>query len=527
MNKKKKILAALFVFVFAFLLRLWNLNSMGRTWDETAYVEVGNKMIQLILNKNIFNSYFYHFTDAPPLARYLFGIASNLDIKSIIGGIPVFNYEYTYARLISIIFSSFSSVIVLFIGIEFISVFVGIAAAIILAMLPFFLGLSQLATLESTLFFFFTLSVYLYLRFLRKPSKLNVFLTGFAIGLAILSKYTNVLLIPVILGIYFFWNKEIKDKLSKIILKQTLYMFVIAILTFIIAWPMPWANLSYVIGFNYNWRVMGNLQPDIEVFYGRLMHLPVFYYPVMFLITTPLIIVLLFFIGSKFISDYTSKKEIAKKAKESGFVSSKWFLYSLLAWFCIPFIQSFYNYRHHGIRFIIEIYAPLSIIAAIGLNCISSKFSKTLMARILFLFVVIIYLAISLIKLTPYYLDYYNGLVGGTNGVYKNRLFEIGWWGQGLGEAGYYLQNYAKPNSKIGLFISPTSVFPPIKNQKIMLIDPVRGVYDSKIKYDYVVVNYFHVLRERFDDSKIKGDYKLIHTVSADGAVLVYIYQKI
>jgi hypothetical protein len=37
---------------------------------------------------------------------------------------------------------------------------------------------------------------------------------------------------------------------------------------------------------------------------------------------------------------------------------------------------------------------------------------------------------------------------------------------------------------------------------------------------------YFNILREGFDDSKIKKEYKLIHEVTADKATLVYIYQK-
>ena len=39
-------------------------------------------------------------------------------------------------------------------------------------------------------------------------------------------------------------------------------------------------------------------------------------------------------------------------------------------------------------------------------------------------------------------------------------------------EAGNYLQKNAKPQSKIGLFISPLQVFPVLKDQKLIFIDP-------------------------------------------------------
>lgn len=523
---KKKILIILCIFAFSVILRLWNLNAMGRTWDENAYGEIGYKFIQLIEKGDIRNSFFYTWTDEPPLGRYIYGIFGSFDAKTEQGK-TIFPYDITATRLASVVFSSMSIALVTLMCIEFITIFVGLIAGIILAMLPFFLGLSQLATLESILFFFFTLSVYLYLRLLKKPSKKNVFFAGVALGLSVLSKYTNVLDVPVILAAYWLfinYSKQIVDKVD--LFKKTVYVFIVGALTFIILWPMPWFNLSYVISYNFNWRILGNLHPDIEVFFGKLMHLPVFYYFVFFLITAPLLIILLFFAGSKYISDYGTKKDVIKKAKLEGFVSQKWFLYFLIAWFCIPFIQSFYNFRHHGIRFIIEIYAPFSIIAAIGFDRLAARFTqKTIIKFVLFL-PILLYLFITLVKITPYYLDYYNGVVGGTKTVYEKRLFELGWWGQGMKEAGNYLQKNAKPQSRIGLFISPPQVFPPLKNLKLIFIDPNKGVYNPKIKYDYIVVNYFHVLREGFNDSGIKADYKLIYTVKADGGVLVSIYAK-
>ena len=179
------------------------------------------------------------------------------------------------------------------------------------------------------------------------------------------------------------------------------------------------------------------------------------------------------------------------------------------------------------VRYIIEIYAPLSLIAGIGANYLLELVKRTdIGPKLLMGLLVFLYMLVTLIQIKPYYLDYFNVLVGGTNGVYQHKYFELGWWGQGLGEAGYYLEAHAKPNSKIGLFISPPHVFPPIGNQKLIYIDPNKGVYDPKIKYDYIVVNYFHVLREGFDDSGIRRDYKLMHEVKAENATLVYIYEK-
>ncbi|HYM65390.1 MAG TPA: phospholipid carrier-dependent glycosyltransferase [Candidatus Sulfotelmatobacter sp.] len=519
-SSKIKFLVILFVFLFSFVLRLWNLNKVGRTWDEGAYVEIGNSMVYQLQKGNFSSPLFYETTDAPPLARYMYGIASKLDVSYYNNGVPFFNYDYTYSRLVSVFFSSLSVAVLVLFGIEFISFFVGVSAGIILSMLPFFLGLSQLATLESMLFFFFTTSIYLFLRFLKKPNRISLIITGVSIGLALLSKYTNILLIPLIFSILYFWLKYDKPKSVRLIFKKILGIFLVGLLTFISLWPMPWSHLDYVVKYNYNWRVLGNIHPDIEVFFGKLIHLPFFYYFVMFLITTPFLVIILFFIGSKYISDIGKNFKTGKVPGQKGNISEKLILYSLVLWFCIPFIQSFYNFRHHGIRFIIEIYAPLALISAIGLDYLINRFTKRFIKKLIILGLVTLYFLIILLKITPYYLDYFNIVVGGTKNVYEKRMFELGWWGEGIGEAGSYLKNNAPKNSNIGLAISPIGVFPKLRGYKVI-------EYKENEKYDFVVVNYFHILREGFDDSYITSHYKLVYTVKADGAVLVYVYKKL
>jgi len=62
-------------------------------------------------------------------------------------------------------------------------------------------------------------------------------------------------------------------------------------------------------------------------------------------------------------------------------------------------------------------------------------------------------------------------------------------------------------------------VFPTLKNYNVSIFTPDK-------KYDYVVVNYYNILREGFDDSSIRKNYKPIYKVFADKAVLVTVYKK-
>lgn len=516
MTNSKKILFVILIFAFSLSLRLWNLNQMGRTWDEHAYVEVGYKFVQLLAKGDFKNNFFYNWADEPPLARYIYGFSEVFGKKQIQSdGKVLFNYDYTYPRLASSILSSLSVVLVVLIGWEFISYSVGIFSGTILSMLPLFLGYSQIATLESVLFFTFTASIYSFLRFLKKGSYTRALIAGLFLGFAILSKFTNILLIPIFISVVIIWKKySLKRDLS--ILKKLPIVFISSIVIFFTLWPMPLFDLGQVISYNYNLRSELGQHPSIEIFFGRLMHVPVFYYPIYFLITTPLLLLVFFLIGSKYISDYGrsfDKLNGAGKRKDL-----KWIFYSLILWFCLVFIQSFYNFRQHGIRYIIEIYAPFAIITALGFDYLVSKIIKKNIQKIILFASIIFYLFVILIGITPYYLEYFNIVVGGTKNVYNSRLFQIGWWGQGAKEAGDYIKKQAPGGSKIGLAISPIHVFPQSQNYKVF-------EYNPKVKYDYVVVSYFHVLREGFDDTKIKHEYNLVYTVKADGASLMWVYE--
>ncbi len=481
---------------------------MGKTWDEGAYVEGGYVMTDLMLKGDFRNPYYHSTFDHPPIARYLYGTASRLDLQEIDkDGNPIFYFDYTYSRLISILFSTLSILLISLFGWKYISPFVGISSGIILAMLPTFLGYSQLATLESLVMFTFTISVFLFINLLHKFSVKKLLLTGVFTGLALGVKQTNIFIYPLFLSIYFLWyftkNKTERPSILRKIFLPFSIIFLISCITFILLWPTALINFNEAIAVEKAmWFSHEVKLPPPEVFFGKLMLVPIVYYPVYFLITTPFLIIILFFVGMKVID-----------------VRKKFVLYAVLLWFIVPFFQTFYPFKQHGLRYIIQVYAPLALIAAIGFESILGTLKGKFKVKYIGIFALIIYFLFILKSITPYYLDYFNIVPGGINGVYKSQLFQIGWWGQGNREAGIYLRDNAPKSSSVGLAISPLHSFPKYSEYK-------SEKYNPNNKYDYIVVNYFNILREGFDDSKIKQNYKLIHEVTADKATLVYIYQK-
>ena len=499
----KLIFGAILIFLFAFSLRVITLNVMGRTWDENEYVTDGYNMDELLIKGNFSSSYFYTTYDHPPLAKYIYGIPAHLDLKSLDkSGNPTFHYNLTYSRLLSSIFGSLSAVLVFLMAWEYVSPFVGSLSGIIFSALPVFIGLSQLVTTESILMFLFTGAIYGFIKLIDRISPRKVVFVGVLAGLAVLAKQSNLLLFPLFIFIYLIWylnfGKQHKLKFLNKSLYSILWITLIAIITFMALWPMAFFHLNVINRIDS--RLWLTFSPPPVIFWGKLILSPVIYYITIFFITTPLLVIVAALIGLKAIDN-----------------KKNWILYAIVFWFCFPFIQSFYPFRANGIRYIVEIYAPLSIIAGIGIGFIVEKLKVRKNLKLGVLLLTVMYVLVVDAQIQPYYLDYFNALVGGIQGVYKNQYFEIGWWGEGLGEAGNYLKRVANKGSTVGLAVSPALAFPQLNDLKV-------STYSANLKFDYVVVNYFHVLRDSFNDSQIKKNYKLIHQVMAGGAPLVDIY---
>ncbi len=508
-----KWIVVLLIFIFSVLLRIWNLNEMGRTWDEAEYIEPGYKLVELLKKGDFNNSYFYTTYNHPPLVKYLYGLTAHLDVESISkDGNPIFRYDYTYSRLQSAILFSLGVAIVVMIGWKISNPVVGILSGIILAMLPFSLGLSQLVTTESLKIFIYPLTVYVYILLVEKFSWEKILAAGIVTGLALQTKQSNFLVIPMLGAMFFFQYKQLKVKQKAKFLtsriKAIIFVSLIGIVVFILIWPQVLFHFKEIYAIHQRlWNV--HFSPKIwqitlsppEIFFGRLILTPIFYYPVYFFITTPLLILCLFFAGVRGIF---KKRSI--------------YLFSILLWFLLPYSLSIYSWRQHGLRYIIEIYPAIAIISAIGFDFIVQKFTKKLIYKLLLFISVIFYLFLNLWNIKPYYLDYFNELVGGVNTVYKHKLFQIGWWGDGVREAGMYVIKNAPRGSSVGLAISPIHVSSPM---------PMLNVqkYNSHKKYDYVIVNTYNVLREGFDDSFIKNNYNSVYFVKADEAILATVYK--
>lgn len=498
----KKILIIFTVLLFSLFLRLYNLYAAGRAWDEQYYVEQGYTLHGLLKDEDFTSSYWYTSPDPPIISKLIYGIGAKFDYVTTTNHKHIFSYDLNITRLISVVFSLLSIVLIIFIGWRYISFATGIIAGVILSTLPYFLGLSQLVSMESLLVFFFSLTAFSYLYYFEKTSLRRLLLAGILSGICFSLKYTNVMLIPLFVCFYYtFLPIKLKKKNLILFINRLITLCITACITCFLLWPQAFFHFQFVMQFEKELRFSIFSAPP-ELFFGTFKKNPIVYYIVYFFITTPLLYLLLFFIGGKKIFQARSKTMLI-----------------LAIWFLLPFAQSLYPFRQNGIRYIIQIYAPFSLIAAIGFESIAQKYTKKIFLQFVFFLPILLVILTTLFRISPYYLDYFNSLVGGTKNVYEKRLFPLGWWGSGEKEAAVYIENHAKKNSKIGLELTPYDTWKFSNKMQY-------SHYDNKKVYDYVIVNHFSVIRAFFDPKTLQKNYKIVYSVKADGARLVDVYQR-
>ena len=481
------------IFVFSIVLRLWNLNTAGRTADEHALLAKGYNFAELFRKGDFSNRYWYESPDHPPLSHYIYGSVAAVDMVRwdelakpsypYATGDPVFTYDLTYSRLVSVLATSITVLLVFWLALKYFSFFTAVASALVLAMIPHLLGYSQLVAHENLVILFFTATAFAYLNYFVKPTKLNIVLSGILTGLLLEIKQSNILVFLLLFGGCVIWKR--------FNIRQIGLIGLIAVLTFFVLWPMPWLHVREFISYNYDfWFKDGGRTPT--VLFGRTMGAPFIFYGVAFLVTTPLLVLLLTFKGL-----------LIKKNKTLWFVT---------LWFLVPFGLSFFHHRQHMVRYIIQFYSPLAILAGISLE--SLKYRRILLG------VLTVYMLFILTKISPFYTNYFNELVGGTSIVYSHKLFLLGEWGEGLRNPGLYLERNAPDKSLVGLALNPgDNLLYKSPNLKYEKFDPAR-------KYDFVVVNYFNVIRMGFDESILDKDYDVVYREKADGADLARVYQR-
>jgi 4-amino-4-deoxy-L-arabinose transferase-like glycosyltransferase len=419
------------VFLAACVVRWLGLFAFGQTWDEDVNWAAGRNYITNVLAFDISpGSWGWNF-EHPPMMKYLAGIGAQL------------TDGFGAARALSAIWVAIGCALLVPIGARLYNLRTGILAAAIAALLPPLVAHGQIVGHEAPTVLWWSLGILLALTAFdgapaQRALRIRLVWLGVVIGVAISSRFVNGLLGVLVLLIVV--ERAEPGRRLRTALEGALIMPPVALATFYALWPRIWFSPVALMKASY---AKLKAPHAVEPFFGVLTNEPGPHYFLVYLVATlPLAILLGVLVYSV---------RAALERNRSALI--------VAAWFVVPLAVVASPVRQDGVRYVMPCILALALASAAGWEWLVARIaSRVRHAFAIATTALCIYLAITLARIHPYYLDYFGEHVGGPSAVSTHGVFETAWWGEGVDRAVDYVNAHAAPNARVFRCILPVHV---------------------------------------------------------------------
>ena len=415
------------VLVVACVVRWIDLSAHGQTWDEDVNWAAGRNYVTNLLALDFHAASWRWNFEHPPIMKYLEGIGA------------LFADGYGPARALSAVWISLGCALLVPIGARLFRLRVGVLAAAIAALLPPLVAHGQIVGHESPAVLWWSLAIVLALGvFDALPEELaaaervfrrRLVVVGVAIGIAFASRFPNGLVGPLCLVIIV---AQAPPAWRRFALRAGLaIMPLVALATLYVVWPRLWAQpiAALVASFHRLDRAHG-----VEPFLGAITNHPPPWYFLPYLAATLPAAVLAAALGG-FV-------RLAHARGRAALI--------VLAWLVIPLAVAASPVRQDGVRYVLPCVTALALVAALGIDALAAVLeARGRRAVVALAAAVLAWQAVALVRIAPYYLDFFGAQVGGPGTVAAHRWFETAWWGEGLDRAVAYVNAHAAPNARV------------------------------------------------------------------------------
>ena len=505
----------LFVFIVGIFITInfFNLSKYGISWDEPDQHNIGRATLSYL---GLSNKPAHLDKDLVHYGPFFETI--NEIIAVWIGG--YFDIHYIDSHHIFIVL--FASVGLVFLFLFAKTTFgkeVAVYSVVFLSLFPRFIGHAHYNSKDIPVMVLSVIILFFLYETFKIKKYCSAIIAGIFFGICLAIKINALLMLPVYFTSYILFVsvkfEKSRDKQNSICLKKDLILLLIffffsSLSTFLL-WPSLWNNpflffrtIYYFL--HHSWP--GNVLYLGKVYSGN--NLPWHYSPLYLLIVTPSITLFFFTIG--FI---VSLKNLADKK-----ISMEHTL--LLCWLFIPLLVTMKPgiVKYDGIRHILLVLPPLTILASIGLKLLIKKINNRFHSKKLIittLLLLIIFYNISEIKkVSPYEGSYFNEPTRLFLPKHIENYFEIEYWGVAYREGVKWLNENAALNANICV---------PIAGHLMEFYWKRKDVSFSCVgKIDYVMfitrMTHFPEVRERFK-------FKRVFQISRYNSNLLYIYKVI
>ncbi|MBC7978902.1 MAG: hypothetical protein H7138_28285, partial [Myxococcales bacterium] len=380
---------------------------------------------------------------------------------------------------------------------------VGALAAGIATLLPPMVAHGQIVGHESPTVLWWALGVLLALgvhdylppddRKAARMLRTRLIWVGVTVGVAIASRFVNGLLGP-LCAIIVVAQAPARWRRGTLVWGATA-MPIAAVLTIYALWPRLWAHpvASLLTSLQHL-----NNEHAAEPFLGMMTSKPPPYYFAVYLAVTLPVLVL----GGVIVGVV----RMIRARDRSALIAACFFL--------VPLGVAASPIRQDGVRYVMPCLLALALIAAIGFDQLAI-WARVRHASTAIATVVVAYLAITLVRVHPYYLDYFAEQVGGAGRIAARGWFETAWWGEGVDRAVAYVNTHARPYARVHRSCILPSHVAWFRED---LWTPMTNVATDATW----IVRYSPGTR-RCD---LPADARRVFTVTAQGATLAEVYQR-
>jgi len=351
---------------------------------------------------------------------------------------------------------------------------------------PAFIANGRLVTTDVVAATAFFISIYYFIKWIQKQNKKNLIIAGLVFGIALLTKFSLVLLIP-----YFVLTTIIWAIINRKFIKPVIGLILIGIIGMALVWPIyQFHTWNYpaerqIADAEANLKTFGDrfladpviwasdkpiLRPYAQFFTGLLMVVQrasggnttyflgeisrtawPHYFPFVFLIKVPLSLLILILIA------FISVKSHPKLRKTKILLKKYFTEFALLLFFVIYWYTSVTSNLNIGVRHVLPTFPIIYILVSGQINKWLNSYSGPLLEKIklnskkefksfkmiswvhfkayskyAIIIILFAWYAFGTIKIYPHFLTYFNELIGGSSQGYKYVTDSNLDWGQDL-----------------------------------------------------------------------------------------------
>jgi len=375
----------------------------------------------------------------------------------------------------------------------------------------------------------FIFNMYASFIFIDNPNYKNSFFFSLTSALLIDAKVVG-LISPLLMFIFIFFKSLGNSNFLKKNIKYIIFTFLLIFIFIILFWPFLWTNplKNLLFAFTDIIREQNSLV-ILQLYLGEYIlssDSPWHYRPMWFLVTTPLIVLLLFFTGLIFITlRFTNRLFRFDEKINNDLWKSNLEMFDLYCFLIIlvSFIITilFNTSQYGGWRHLYYIYPSVIIVSVYGFYRLKIYITKI---NIKFLIIALIFLnSIYLIqwniKFHPFQNVYFNLL----SKKYAINNFDLDYWGL---SHKFSLEHIIKTNTNFPIHVGTVS-FTNLETSRLMLDKndqkKIIIVHDLN-NADFIITNYMKRIRKNFvmDENK----FKKYHEIQINKKSINTVYKK-